>query len=585
MISPMLIGARAGRRSSAHTALGKLTDAHRRERRWAFGTTRSLPARRRAPDRRAPRRAQRAVEAVDRSSSTSVMSIQRRGSQHAPSTDNHLQARGSMTAKSASAIALGHARRSWAVVLASVTLLVLLGSLAAAIVYSQAQSRAQLRTNFALRATSSATLVSEFLEEQAARQQQVARRFLAGPHVSPTRFELAVSAFGGTAAGLLDSRGRLIDVVPSDPALIGRPFVNRYRHFELAERGQIAISNVVKSAVKGLPVTAVAVPYATPRGRRVFSVAYRATGSTLNAFVSHTITYRPHDVLLVDGAGKILASSPKTSASTLAASDPKLARAVAHSTHGALTDNGAPTTFTTASVPGTAWHLVIAVPNSHLYNSLTGWSSVIPWLVFALVTILGVLLVLLFARSIADRARLTKLSATMRRTAQTDSLTGLNNRRALTEQLMRAAARARRHDEPLSVLMVDLDRFKQTNDTFGHDAGDQVLCTIADCMRDVLRGGDIYGRWGGDEFLVALALTDEAGARVTGERLREAARAVELDAIGLPDGIPLSFGVASGVHTSPTELIREADAALYADKADGRRGGRRERHGETFTAR
>src|ERR1700684_4458605 len=198
MISPMLIGARAGRAdrsSSAHTALGKLADAHRRERRWAFGTTRSLPTRPRALDRRAPRRAQRAVEAVDRSSSTSVVSIQRRGSQHAPSTDNQLQARGSMTAKSAGA-------------LAPVTLLILLGSLAAAIVYSQTQSHAQLRTNFALRATSSATLVSEFLKEQAARQQQVAPRFLADPHVSPTRFELAVSAFGGTAAGLLASRGR-----------------------------------------------------------------------------------------------------------------------------------------------------------------------------------------------------------------------------------------------------------------------------------------------------------------------------------------------------------------------------------------
>ena len=191
--------------------------------------------------------------------------------------------RTSMPAKSVGANALGHARRSWAVIFATLALLILLGSLAAAIVYSQQQSRAQLRTNFALRATSSATLVSEFLKEQAAREQQVAGRFLSERHVSPTRFELAVSAFGGTAAGLLDSRGRLIGVLPSDPTLIGKPFAKRYRHFELAERGQIAISNVVKSAVKGVPVMAVAVPYATPEGRRVFSVAYRATGSTLSA--------------------------------------------------------------------------------------------------------------------------------------------------------------------------------------------------------------------------------------------------------------------------------------------------------------
>ena len=193
-----------------------------------------------------------------------------------------------------------------------------------------------------------------------------------------------------------------------------------------------------------------------------------------------------------------------------------------------------------------------------------------PWLVFALVTLFGVLLVLLFARSIADRARLTRLTAAARRTAQTDSLTGLHNRRALTEQLTRAGARARRHEEPLSVLMIDLDRFKQTNDAFGHEAGDQVLCTIADCMRDVLRVEDIYGRWGGDEFLVALPMTDEAGARTTAERLRDCAAAVELGAIGLPDGVALSIGVASGPHGSPIELVREADSALYQDKRQRR---------------
>jgi diguanylate cyclase (GGDEF)-like protein len=399
-----------------------------------------------------------------------------------------------MTAKAAGAIALGHARRSWAVALASVTLLILLGSLAAAIVYSQQQSRAQLRTNFALRATSSATLVSEFLKEQARLDRPVAAKPFSERHASSTRFEL-------------------------------------------------------------------------------------------NAFVSHTIAYRPHNVLLIDGNGKILASSPKTSALTLAASDPKLAHVVAHSTQGALTNDGAPTTFATAGIPGSGWRLVVAVPNSHLYNSLSGWSSVIPWLVFALVTILGVLLVLLFARSIADRARLTTLSARLQRNAQTDSLTGLNNRRALTEQLTRAAARARRHDEPLSVLMIDLDRFKQINDTFGHEAGDQALCTVADCMREVFRAGDIFGRWGGDEFLVALPLTDESGAKSSAERLRTAASAVKLDAIGLSEGIPLSVGVASGAHTSPIELVREADGALYEDKADGRSSGRGERRGDALAPR
>jgi diguanylate cyclase (GGDEF)-like protein len=468
-------------------------------------------------------------------------------------------------------IGLGRARRQRSAILAAVGLLVLLAMLTLAIVSSQAQSHKQVRTNFALRATSSATLVSTFLAEQAQREQITARRFLSEAHVSAERFDLAVSAFGGVAAGLLDARGRLLGVVPSSPTLIGQQFATRYRHFEIAERGQIAISNVVQSAVKSVPVMAVAVPYPTPQGRRVFSVDYRAVGSTLNAFVDHTIAYRQHRVFLVDAGGRLLAASPRTRAMTLTEADPRLAGDLAHARRGSVTGSGAARTFTSTPVPGTPWRLVVAVPDSKLYNSVSGWSQIVPWLVLALVTLLGGLLIALLSRSLADRERLTKLSASMRRNAQTDSLTGLYNRRALTEHLTRASARARRHDEPLSVLMIDLDRFKQTNDTFGHEAGDQVLCTLADCLRDVLRIEDIYGRWGGDEFLVALPVTDNAGAQITAQRLREAAAAVDLTAIGLPDGVPLSIGVATGTHTSPIELIREADLALYRAKA-ARRG-------------
>jgi diguanylate cyclase (GGDEF)-like protein len=472
---------------------------------------------------------------------------------------------------------LRHARNRPAAILASLALLALLASLAVAIVLSQDQSRSQLRSNFALRASSSATLVANFLYQQANRQQQVAGRFLAGRSVSPARFELAVSAFGGSAAALLDQRGQLIGVVPSDPALIGRQYATRYRHFELAERGQVAISNVVKSAVQGVPVIAVAVPYSTPEGRRVFSVAYHTAGSTLSSFVDHVITYPQHDVLLIDGAGKILAASPSTRASTLAKANPALAGAVARSARGALAIAGTPMTYTTSAVPGTSWHLVIAVPNSRLYRTISGWTSFVPWLVLALVTVLGILLVALFLRSLADRERLTTLSAALRRNAHTDALTGLNNRRALGEELSRVDARARRHGEPLSVLMVDLDRFKQTNDTFGHEAGDRVLCTFADCMREALRSGDVYGRWGGDEFLVALPVTDEAGARITAERLRACARGAKLDSIGLPDGVPISIGLASGPRSSLSELVAKADTALYRDK-DERREHERENH-------
>jgi diguanylate cyclase (GGDEF)-like protein len=458
--------------------------------------------------------------------------------------------------------------RAWPLALASLALLVLLGTMSAGIVLSRQQSRSQILSTFALRGSSSATFVSEFLMQQATREQQAARRFLRGGQVSRERFQLVVAAFGSSAAVLLDSSGRLLDVVPADPALTGHQIANRYAHLAEAEQGKLAISNVVPSAARGTPVTAIAVPFSTSQGRRVFSAAYNASGSALGRFVEHTIPYRQHEVLLVDGNGRLVAASPQTRATTLEQADPALARAAAHASHGPVAGTVTPTTFADTPVVGTPWRLLIAVPNSRLYASISGWTQFVPWVVLALVSILGTLLVALFARSLSDRARLTALSATLSQVARTDTLTGLLNRRALGEQLARAASHARRHSEPLSVLMVDLDHFKQTNDRFGHEAGDRVLCALADCMRDALRADDIYGRWGGDEFLIALPATDEEHAHIAAARLRGCARSLELGDIGLPEGVPFSVGAATATQSTPVELVRAADVALYEAKSE-----------------
>jgi diguanylate cyclase (GGDEF)-like protein len=473
-----------------------------------------------------------------------------------------------MTAKSAYAVGVAHARRAWTTALAALALVLLLGSLATAIVLTQQEAKAHLLATFGLRGTSSATFVSTYLDSQANRERQTAQDFLAFPRVSHASFEVVAKALGSDAAVLLDKSGRVLDAAPSRPTLLGAPLGGRYPTLATAEHGGIGVSNIVSSPVTGRAVSSIAVTYSTAAGeQRVLSADYLASSLALDALVDHTITYPQHNVFLVDSAGRVIAASPRTDAGALAAAEPKLASAAQRSKRGAIAGSRTPSTFTTAKVPGTSWRLLVAVPNSRLYASIAGWTLLVPWLVFALVTILGVLLLALFARSLADRARLTALSATMERTAQTDSLTDLYNRRALTEQLTRAAARARRHEEPLSVLMIDLDRFKQTNDSFGHEAGDQVLCTIADCMREVLRADDVYGRWGGDEFLVALPKTDSEGAHTTAARLRDAAARIDLHAIGLPDGVPLSVGVATGTQTGPHELVREADLELYRAKA------------------
>lgn len=461
-------------------------------------------------------------------------------------------------------------RRQRATGLAAVALALLLAAMAAAIVLSQRQSETRILGNFRLRGTSSATFVSTYLDEQAAREQQAAREFLSTAHVSATRFAIVASAFGSGAAVLLDHTGRLIDVIPAKSSLLGQPIASRYAHLAAAERGRVAVSNVVASAARGVPVSALAVPYPTRYGRRVFSAAYPVSGSVLQALVDHAISYRQHDVYLVDGAGRLLAASPRTAASTLATVDPPLARAAKRASLGAVPGAARPSAFTATPVPGTTWRLLIAVPDSRLYASIAGASSIVPWIVFALVAVLGALLVALFGRSLADRARLALLSRTLETTARTDSLTGLFNRRALGEHLTRVAATARRRIEPLSVLMIDLDRFKETNDAFGHDAGDRVLCALADCLRDAVRGEDICGRWGGDEFLVVLPNANEAGARKVAQRIRAAAAAPDLSDIGVEYGVPLSIGAATGVHTSPQDLVRAADVALYEAKASGR---------------
>jgi diguanylate cyclase (GGDEF)-like protein len=443
-------------------------------------------------------------------------------------------------------------------------LLAVLGTLAAMIVLSQGQSKSELLSNFRLRGASSATFVSTDLSQQAVREQQAAGKLLSGSHVTPAQFQAVVSAFGSEAAVLLDHAGRVLDVVPKEPSLIGQLIAPHYAHLSVAESGHPAVSNVVPSAVRRTPVTAVAVPYPTPFGRRVFSAAYAPTDSALNALVEHAIAYKQHKVFLVDGVGRLVASSPQAKGRTLEAVDPALARAVSGSDLGA--DAKTPSTFTVASVPGTSWRLILAVPNSRLYASLGRWTLVVPWLIFAVVAVMGALLVALLVRSQADRTRLARLSAATERTARTDALTGLFNRRALTEHLARDSARARRRGEPLSALMIDLDRFKETNDCFGHEAGDRVLCAFADCLRAVLRAGDVYGRWGGDEFLVLLPATDDDCALTTADRLQVAAGSIDLADIGLPDGVPLSIGAATATHLTPEDLVREADLALYQQK-------------------
>lgn len=159
------------------------------------------------------------------------------------------------------------------------------------------------------------------------------------------------------------------------------------------------------------------------------------------------------------------------------------------------------------------------------------------------------------------------LAAVQERFALTDRLTGLMNRRGLEGVLQREVARSRRNDLPLSVVLIDVDRFKQVNDAHGHAAGDEVLRQIAAACASHVRASDVVGRWGGEEFLAVLPGARMEGARSSGERLRVAVEGLRV-ATGC---VTISAGVAEiGPAGDVEAAIREADERLYSAKSGGR---------------
>jgi diguanylate cyclase (GGDEF)-like protein len=158
--------------------------------------------------------------------------------------------------------------------------------------------------------------------------------------------------------------------------------------------------------------------------------------------------------------------------------------------------------------------------------------------------------------------------------ARTDTLTGLANRRAADRELQRRYAEWERRGTPVSVMMVDLDRFKLFNDDYGHQAGDAVLQGVAGVLAGAARDMDLVARYGGEEFLVILPVTSLQDAALAAERLRGKVAATKFHFEGKDLSATVSVGLAE-VRTGDTlpSLLGNADAALYAAKNSGRNCG------------
>lgn len=265
-----------------------------------------------------------------------------------------------------------------------------------------------------------------------------------------------------------------------------------------------------------------------------------------------------------------------------------------------------------AAVPRTDWNVVAEIPAATAYADIRRLRNTTVLLVLVLLLVVGSLahaLGLLIVRPLerlsraADRVaggdlavdvpasgggelfqlagvfndmvrRLREGRTELERLTVTDELTGLANRRRLTMELEREVRRSERNGRALAVLMLDVDRFKHFNDTYGHPAGDAVLKRLAHILRDSTRDVDTVARYGGEEFLLILPETAGTGAAQVAERIRTGTEAERFtpDAGSAEIGVTVSIGFAAFPEhaRTPETMIEAADQALYRSKEGGR---------------
>ncbi len=360
--------------------------------------------------------------------------------------------------------------------------------------------------------------------------------------------------------------GRLVDIVPPTPSIVGKDFSFRDWYRGVTRSGAPYVSEAYQTqASNRANVVGVAAPvrdFASGgrAGERlaILVLAYRL--DTIQSVVSRFAQGQELGLTITDQRGTVLAApglAPGAPLATLARDSLIAAALAGRSGVGERRRHDRESVLAWAPVPELGWTVLAEVPASRAFAGVATLRRTVLSIaaVLALVLLAGIWLL-----NITLRSR-QQAQDEVRHLARTDTLTSLPNRRAWDEALPRELARARRDGLPVSVGMIDLDYFKAFNDSYGHQAGDELLADAATAWTAQMRTTDLLARYGGEEFVIVLPNCAQDDAHRVLERIRDR----------VPEGQTCSIGFAcwdgeeSGEH-----LVARADAGLYRAMREGR---------------
>jgi diguanylate cyclase (GGDEF)-like protein len=452
--------------------------------------------------------------------------------------------------------------------------LALMGAAGWVLATSQSNSRKAVAVRLQSRTQFAAGFISIYGRNMLRRVQAQAATWFATERVDPGTVQRVASGLGLPAAELFDARGNVIGRGSSQSSALSLSLLRRYA--ALGATGgwtRAGAFSIGVSEIAGMRLLVFAVSFQSPAGVRVFTGALDVSDTMLPLVLENLLSTSGWQAYVVDANGGLLGAvhSDNPNAGTLAQAAPSLWAADKLAPAGAYSTPQGSHHYVTAAIPFTTWRIVVTDPDSQLYGMLTGPSGWLAWLALGGLTAAGLAVIVLITGLQRGRRRLTAVNQELARLAAIDALTGLKNRRAIEDSLYDALSHARRHEQPLSLLVLDVDHFKHVNDTLGHRSGDAILTHAANVLNNALRAEDSIGRWGGEEFLVVLPGTDELGALHATERLR-AALADDQPERASSQGLPvtITIGVAEWNGEPMDELVSRADSALYLGKAAGR---------------